>query len=339
MTARSPTFDDVNTAAVAAYPGLLSQLFPKGHLCGREFCVGNLQGEPGESLSVNVETGVWKDFATGDKGSDPVGLFAAINGFGQVEAKDQLAQLLGLTTNRKRTHRQHQTSKPRSNGRRHRQKAIPKPELDDRTRVRIEMALSIWKDSEPAPGTVVEKYLHGRGIDVEIPPSIRFHPHLKHGPTGLRFPAMVVAVQILDRRITAIHRTFLLPDGRGKAQVSEPKMALGLIGVGAVHLAATTEELVLAEGIETGLSVLQATGKPVWACLGTSGLKAVILPPEVKTVIIAADADEAGEKAAQDAARRFYLEGRDVKIARPPAGMDWNDVLQLPDNVTPLWRR
>jgi hypothetical protein len=53
-------------------------------------------------------------------------------------------------------------------------------------------------------------------------------------------------------------------------------------------------------GIETALSVLQATGKPVWACLGTSGLKAVILPPEVKTVVIAADADEAGEKAAQD---------------------------------------
>jgi DNA primase len=73
--------------------------------------------------------------------------------------------------------------------------------------------------------------------------------------------------------------------------------------------------------------------------LGTSGLKAVILPLEVKTVIIAADADEAGEKAAQDAARRFYLEGREVKIARPPAGMDWNDVLQLPENVTPLWRR
>jgi DNA primase len=77
-------------------------------------------------------------------------------------------------------------------------------------------------------------------------------------------------------------------------------MALGPIGAGAVHLAAPTEELVLAEGIETALSVLQATGKPVWACLGTSGLKAVILPPEVKTVVIAADADEAGEKAAQD---------------------------------------
>jgi DNA primase len=105
-----------------------------------------------------------------------------------------------------------------------------------------------------------------------------------------------------------------------------------------VRLAQAGDELVLAEGIETALSVLQATGKPVWACLSTSGLKAVILPPEVNTVIIAADGDEAGEKAAKEAARRFYLEGREVKIARPPAGMDFNDLLMKPGNVIPFPR-
>ncbi len=61
--------------------------------------------------------------------------------------------------------------------------------------------------------------------------------------------------------------------------------------------------------------------------------------PEVTTVTIAADGDEAGEKAAQDAARRFYLEGRKVKIARPPAGMDFNDLLVKPENVVPFPRR
>ncbi len=224
-------------------------------------------------------------------------------------------------------------------GRRRRQTAHATQDPNDNTKARIASALKPWHESMDADGTLLEIYLRRRDILIPVPPSIRFHPHLKHGPTGLHFPAMIAAVQTLDRRITAIHRTFLLPDGRGKAQVSEPKMALGHIGAGAVRLAAATEELVLAEGIETALSVLQATGKPVWACLGTSGLRAVFLPPEVKTVIIAADADEAGEKAAQDAARRFYLEGREVKIARPPARMDWNDVLQLPENVTPLWRR
>ncbi len=107
---------------------------------------------------------------------------------------------------------------------------------------------------------------------------------------------------------------------------------------GAVRLKEHGEELVLAEGVETALSILQATGKPVCACLSTSGLKAVILPAEVKAVVIAADGDAAGEKAAQAAARRFYLEGREVKIARPPDGMDFNDLLMKPGNVIPFPR-
>ncbi len=53
-------------------------------------------------------------------------------------------------------------------------------------------------------------------------------------------------------------------------------------------------------------------------------------------VTIAADADDAGEEAAQSAAQRFIAEGRKVKIARPPKGMDFNDLAQLPENVTIL---
>ncbi len=79
MTTSSPTFDNVNSATLAAYPGLLSRWFPSGQLHGHEFRVGNLQGEPGESLSVNIRTGVWRDFASDVGGSDPVSLYAAIN--------------------------------------------------------------------------------------------------------------------------------------------------------------------------------------------------------------------------------------------------------------------
>ncbi len=51
---REPTFQEVNAAALAAYPRLLDRWFPKGHLQGREFSVGNLQGDAGHSLSVNI---------------------------------------------------------------------------------------------------------------------------------------------------------------------------------------------------------------------------------------------------------------------------------------------
>jgi putative DNA primase/helicase len=44
-------------------------------------------------------------------------------------------------------------------------------------------------------------------------------------------------------------------------------------------------------------------------------------------VIVLADGDVPGEVAAQDSARRWQREGRSVRIARPPSGMDFNDLL------------
>ena len=79
MTARQePSFDEVNATALAAYPGLLGRWFPQGRREGGEFCIGNLQGEKGQSLRVNVTSGVWKDFEADHGGSDPVSLYAAI---------------------------------------------------------------------------------------------------------------------------------------------------------------------------------------------------------------------------------------------------------------------
>ncbi len=56
-------------------------------------------------------------------------------------------------------------------------------------------------------------------------------------------------------------------------------------------------------------------------------------------MVIAADGDEPGEEAAQAAAQRFIAEGRTVKIARPPQGMDFNDLLLKPENVIPFTAR
>jgi putative DNA primase/helicase len=44
-------------------------------------------------------------------------------------------------------------------------------------------------------------------------------------------------------------------------------------------------------------------------------------------VIVLADGDEAGEAAARDCAFRWKRQGRPVRIARPPRGMDFNDLL------------
>ena len=72
---------------------------------------------------------------------------------------------------------------------------------------------------------------------------------------------------------------------------------------------------------------MMATALPAWAALSTSGLKALDLPDAVRDVIILADGDDPGEAAACAAAQRWQRYGRRIRIARPPRGTDFNDLL------------
>ncbi len=81
------------------------------------------------------------------------------------------------------------------------------------------------------------------------------------------------------------------------------------------------------EGIETCLAAMQATRRPAWAALSTSGLRALDLPEQARKVIVLADGDDPGGAAARDAALRWKREGRSVRVARPPRGCDFNDLL------------
>jgi hypothetical protein len=137
---------------------------------------------------------------------------------------------------------------------------------------------------------------------------------------------MMVAPVMLHGRIVAVHRTFLHPDGAGKAHLDPDKMTLGPVKGGAVHLVAAGPILAVSEGIESGLSYMQATGTPTWAALSASGIQNLILPDIVREVVIAVDPDPVGIMAAHAAARRWISEGRRVSIARPPLGCDFNDL-------------
>jgi putative DNA primase/helicase len=188
-------------------------------------------------------------------------------------------------------------------------------------------ALRIWRECQPAAGTQAESYLRSRGITVLPPPTLRFHPGLRHR-SGTVWPAMVAAVtRGADRMLMAIHRTFLARDGAGKAPVEPNKMTLGRCGGGAVRLAPADRMLMVGEGIETCLAAMTAAGLPAWAALSTSGLRTLDLPADLRDVIVLADGDEPGEAAARHAAVRWKREGRRVRIARPPRGCDFNDVL------------
>jgi putative DNA primase/helicase len=200
-----------------------------------------------------------------------------------------------------------------------------RPERDDAKRT--EAALAIWQSAIPGSGTLLERYLVSRSLHLVPPPSLRFHSALKH-PSGGEWPAMVALVtRGTDDTPTAIHRTFISRDGNSKASIEPQKMMLGPCRGGVVQLAPADFELMVGEGIETCLAAMQATGSPAWSALSTSGLRALDLPDVVSSVIVLADGDAPGAAAARDCARRWEEEGRRVRIARPPQGIDFNDVL------------
>ena len=190
-------------------------------------------------------------------------------------------------------------------------------------------ALEIWRAARPAPDTPVEDYLCHRGITIPVPPTLRYYPAVRYERSGLCLPCMIAAVQAPDRKVTAIHRTWIRDDGKGKAGVSTPKMSLGSIGAGAVRLGPAGSVLGLAEGIESALSAAQLFGLPVWASLSASRLDRLWLPPNSLELHLFADNGAPGHEAAERAAKAYQAQGRRVVVRFPPEQFgDWNDALR-----------
>jgi DNA primase len=202
-------------------------------------------------------------------------------------------------------------------------------EADRETARKQAEARAIWAAARPIAGTIAETYLRAaRAISLAPPDCLRFHPALPLGPTSVGdMPAMVAAVTDLSGAVVAVQRTFLLPDGSGKAAIERPKRALGPVGQGAVCLAPAGAIVGLVEGIETGLSAMELFRVPVWCALG-SNLARIVLPNFVRYVALFADRGEAGERAAHIASKAFRAQKRKVAIRFPSIGKDWNDELR-----------
>lgn len=91
-------FDRINAAALAVLPALVARWLPDGCRAGGEWVARNprrTDHKPG-SFKVNLTTGKWSDFATGDRGGDVVSLAAYLGGIGQADAARNLADMLGI---------------------------------------------------------------------------------------------------------------------------------------------------------------------------------------------------------------------------------------------------
>ena len=194
-------------------------------------------------------------------------------------------------------------------------------------------AARLFAASVPVAGTLADSYLRARGLTHGGRMSaLRFHPKCWHRDEGqtrsLPRPALIAAVTDGAGALQGVHRTWLAPDGQGKAAVETQRRAMGHLLGNAVRLTPQDDILVVGEGIETMLSVREAApGLPVWAALSSGHLGAVLLPEGLRRLYIAVDRDPAGQRAAERLSARATEVGIAAHVLEPRLG-DFNDDLR-----------
>jgi hypothetical protein len=91
-------FGRINRAALANADAVVRGLLPEGRREGHEWVARNpLRGDRRlGSFKVNLSSGKWADFASGDRGGDLVALAALVAGLPQREAAIRLAESMGV---------------------------------------------------------------------------------------------------------------------------------------------------------------------------------------------------------------------------------------------------
>ncbi len=292
-----------------------------GRRAGNYWLVGDAQNNPGRSLYVRLRdtakgpAGKWTDAATGEHGD----LLDVIReALGLVDFKDVAEEARRFL-------------------------CLPHPE-PEQTRTPIarvsraavgspEAARRLSAMSQPIHGTLAATYLSGRAItSLADTAALRYHPRCyyrpdEHSPTEI-WPAMVASVTDLAGQQTGAHRTWLAPDGSGKAPVETPRRAMGdLLGHG-VRFGLAGEVLAAGEGIETVLSPRQVLPRmPMLAALSAAHLAAILFPETLRRLYVLRDRDPAGDGARDSLIARATSLGIET-IAVSPVGEDFNDDLR-----------
>ncbi|EEZ85521.1 hypothetical protein VME_45830 [Vibrio harveyi 1DA3] len=294
----------------------IPQMFPKGIKTGGTLRLGDLSGAKGTSLAIALhgsDAGSWIDFATGEMG-DCLDLIAQAEGLTNKEALGRAIEIIG------------------GDVREFEAVAAAEQEKQQQLKAnRLDYIKRLVKQSKPVKGTIAETYLNSRGITEYCERTLKFLPNHKHQLSGESFPVLLALVQDRNGQGVAIHRTYLKPDGSGKANVEPNKMMLGNVNGGAVRLCGVDDEGIIgvAEGIETALSASMLNdGLPVWAVLSRAGMVNFKLPEDERVAAIAIfrDNDEAGEMASKQLSDSLELLN---EIYAPKRGFnDFNDELR-----------
>lgn len=304
-------------------------------------------GESRPSFHCEDSKGRYHCFGCGVSG-DHFRFFMELDGVSFPRAIEEVASLAGVgLPGREETEKEKRARLARETERRARDAQRAEEERREQEK-KADTVRSIWEGAVPIGGTLAEEYLRTRSIELtDFPagtvwmPSLRFHSGLKLG--NERHPALIGGVQAKNRKLTAVWRIFLKPDGTALKDDEGKKVKLGLgpASGGAVRLGPVGEVLRLTEGIETGLGVALLTKckASVWATLSTSGMLNFEIPDGVKRLEIYADGDRhrlnkrtggimvpPGIAAAKQLQERAIKEGVQASVLPSPEPDDWLNV-------------
>ena len=290
-----------------------------GRRQGNYWLIGDVRNTPGRSMFVRLRAsakgvaGKWTDAATGEHG-DLLDVIRESCGF--VDFRDVADEARAFLT-------------------------LPRPEPETPPKQRKspvaagspEAARRLFAMAQPVPGTLAETYLRQRGITaLHGIGSLRYHPRCyyrpdEHAPTET-WPAMIAAVNDLDGRLTGVHRTWLAPDGAGKAPIDTPRRAMGDLLGHAVRFSVPGDVMAAGEGIETILSLRCVLPEMAMAAaLSAAHLAALRFPDMLRRLYIVRDNDPAGDSARDSLIDRAGEAGIEAIVLSPALG-DFNEDLR-----------
>ena len=194
------------------------------------------------------------------------------------------------------------------------------PAVDrDHAKWQLDKARWLWKRRRPLEGSLGEVYLRARGYGGAFPATLGFLPPLKSEHQPAMIAAFALAAEpepgllsVHDDRVCGVHLTLLKPDGSDKTETRRSKLMVGPSSGWPIVLAPLNDALglVICEGIETGLSLYEATGCGVWVAGSASRMPALAnkVPSYVDCVRIAGEPD-AGSAHAAVLAERLQARG------------------------------
>ena len=204
--------------------------------------------------------------------------------------------------------------------------ALPEPQPEaqgEEARAKAQQLIAQLESAQPLEGTTGEKYLVARGISLEVAQAagVQFCPDWMKSEKWRGCPAVVFPIRDRAGNIVA---------AQGREIGGARKLSLGpkSQGVFATVGAFDAKRFIIAEAPIDALS-LAVAGYPAIALCGTTGPAWLPKCSFGRRVLLAFDADDAGDDAARALTPKLESFGATCARLRPEKAKDWNELLNV----------